>query len=324
MDTVKRQQTSAGINQSGVRARSENLLLSTLQRHGPMPGDVFRFLERGIATLSTALSAAQRARICGIGVAAPHEMWNWTKTIGAPKAEFDAWKQVDIRQEVSRFSALPVYVEIDATEACRAELNFGRGRSARNYAHFYIGSFVGGGVVMNHSVVDGNQSNAGAFGSLRSRGDDGTDAQLIDTASLHLLEADLRRYGLDPARLWHTPQDWSDIFEHVTRWIDAAAPALATAILSVCAVIDFEAVVIDGSFPTDLVARLVARVDQHLLHRDARHPAAAGRGRVDWRQCPRRRRGRLRAKILAVLSEHQRRSLHSGLNVMLPSLTSPS
>jgi predicted NBD/HSP70 family sugar kinase len=223
-----------------------------------------------MTTLLHELSPAERDRLCGIGVAIPFELWKWNDLIGAPSESFKSWKDVNFDDEVARFSVLPVFVVNDATAACRAEHLYGRNHDFRDYAYFFVGSFVGGGVVLNDTVFEGNQGNAGALGSLRSTGPLGESRQLIDVASIHLLEERLVQAGLDPKLLWGQPQDWSTLGRYVDPWIGETAQELAKASLSVCAVIDFEAILIDGSFPPAVRERLVERVRRYLINQDTR------------------------------------------------------
>lgn len=236
----------------------------------PMPDAIMGFLRSGLNMIREALSPEAFARIAGIGIAKPHEIWNWHDTIGAPAVELAAWTEFDFVDAVAAFSDLPVYIENDATAACRAEHVYGRGKEFRDFAYFFVGSFIGGGVVLNNSVFEGNHGNAGAFGSLPVQREDGAQAQLIDAASLYLLENELSRAGLDPARLWAQPQDWTDFPDILERWIDRVARQLARAALTVCAVIDFEAVLIDGGFPPEVRRRLVDRVRTELAGLDSR------------------------------------------------------
>jgi predicted NBD/HSP70 family sugar kinase len=263
-----------------IGRRSADLLLVDL--HGqvrgglqdtygyPDPARVLGFLEHGVAELAGRLRPRLRDRMAGIGVARPHELWIWPETIGAPPAALDGWREFDFQAEIARFSPLPVWVENDATAACRAEHIFGRGREFRDYAYLFIGSFIGGGVVLNHTVLEGPHGNAGAMGSLPTRDAQGRPAQLIDTASLHLLERRLVAAGHDPAQLWALPQDWSDMEEVLEPWLDEVAEELARAAATVCAVIDFEAVLIDGGFPETVRAALVGRVRAALGRVDLR------------------------------------------------------
>jgi predicted NBD/HSP70 family sugar kinase len=145
-----------------------------------------------------------------------------------------------------------------------------------------VGSFIGGGIVLNHSVFEGAYGNAGAFGSLLVRGPEGADRQLIDTASLFLLEEALVRADLPTGRLWTQPQDWSGFAQALDPWIEATAEQLARAAISVCAVIDFEAVLIDGAFPPDVRARLVEGIRREVGRLDRRglSPVRIEEGRV--------------------------------------------
>lgn len=236
----------------------------------PMPEEVFEFLRRGIKTLSELLPSDQRSRICGIGIGTPFELWRWHDLSGPSAERFRQWKDIDYPEQVAEFSDLPVYVVNDSTAACHAEHLFGPARGFRDFAYFYIGSFVGGGVTLNGTVYEGNQGNAGALGSMRTTGALGESQQLIDTASLHMLEARLVEAGIDPQVLWQNPNDWSSVHRYVEPWIGATAQELAKASLSICSVIDFEAILIDGAFPDDVRNELVERVRRYLVNQDTR------------------------------------------------------
>jgi predicted NBD/HSP70 family sugar kinase len=235
----------------------------------PLPRDIFAFLRTGIADLIKVLPENLHDRVCGIGVAAPFELWNWHEMVGATAEEFSLWKGVNFQEEIAEFSDLPVHVVNDATAACRAEHVYGRGKEFRDYAYFFIAAFVGGGVVLNHSVFEGHQGNAGALGSLRSVGPNGESRRLIDIASIHLLEARLVEVGLDPSGLWNS-DDWSPYERYVEPWIRQTAQELAKAALSTCSVIDFEAILIDGGLPADVKRILVERTRRYLANQDTR------------------------------------------------------
>jgi predicted NBD/HSP70 family sugar kinase len=236
----------------------------------PLPDVVFGFMQDGLASILDAAPEETVERICEIGIATPFELWKWHDLVSSPAEKFRSWKDIDFRSEVAKFSDLPVLILNDATAACRAEHHFGRGNEFRDYAYFFIGSFVGGGVVLNDTVFEGNQGNAGSLGSLRSTGPFGESRQLIDVASIHLLEARLVEAGLDPQLLWQRPQDWSDLSRYVDPWIGETAQELAKASLSICSVIDFEAILIDGAFPEEVRDELVERVQRYLANQDTR------------------------------------------------------
>ena len=97
----------------------------------------------------------------------------------------------------------------------------------------------------------------------------GESRQLIDIASIHLLEARLAEVGLDPRELWNS-DDWSPFERYVEPWIRQTAQELAKAALSTCAVIDFEAVMIDGSLPLDVKNTLAERTRRYIANQDIR------------------------------------------------------
>jgi len=236
----------------------------------PLPETVFGFLEDGYASLIGDMPSEMRDRLCGVGIAAPFEIWNWHELLGAPAEEFAAWKDADFVDAAARVTGLPVQMVNDATAACRAEHVFGIGREYRDYVYFFLGAFVGGGVVLDHAVFEGNQRNAGAFGTMPVADLQGRPSHLIDLASIHTLEARLIEAGENPRQLWHQPQDWSHLEQYVAPWLEQTADALAIASVASCAVIDVEAVVIDGAMPAEIRARLVEMTAETQATKDMR------------------------------------------------------
>ena len=234
----------------------------------PTPDQIMDFARNGMATLTASTGGGPAPRIAGIGVAMPFELWNWAEMVGAPSGAMEAWRGLDFRAELSRICEYPVFVQNDATAACGAELVFGRGVAFNDFVYFFIGSFIGGGIVLNHSVYSGRSGNAGALGSMPMARPDKKPVQLIEKASIHVLETMLKEKGIDPSPLWLTPDDWSDFGKPLDRWITMAARHLAAAIVSSCAVIDFEAAIIDGAFPAGIRKRLVKETRKKMKQLD--------------------------------------------------------
>jgi predicted NBD/HSP70 family sugar kinase len=228
-------------------------------RH-PTPRETTRFALDSIASIRAGLSPEQDRRIAGLGIAIPFELWNWADTAGAPREIMDEWRRADIRADIQARQDFPVYLQNDATSACGAELVFGQTGGLRDFIYFYIGTFAGGGVVLNGTLFAGRTGNAGALGSMPVPGPDGRPIQLIEAASLALLERKLLARGADASFLWDSPTEWGEIGPDLDAWIDTAAEALGYAIVSASALIDFEAAVIDGWMPAAVRARLVRAV----------------------------------------------------------------
>ena len=150
----------------------------------PLPEWILPFVIDGITELESKLSPAEREKIAGVGIAAPFELWNWAQEVGAPQIEMERWRGVDIRSEIAENVSYPVFLQNDATSACGAELVFGAGQHYPDFLYVFIGSFIGGGVVLNSALFSGKTGTAGAIGPLPVQGRDGETVQLLKIASI--------------------------------------------------------------------------------------------------------------------------------------------
>ena len=235
----------------------------------PAPRETVEFVTEGIKRIRAGLTVEQDRRIAGLGIAMPFELWNWADAAGAPGDVMDHWRNRDIRADIQAQVNFPIYLQNDATSACGAELVFGKGGTPRDFIYFYIGAFAGGGIVLNGGLYSGPTGNAGALGSMPVPGPDGAPRQLIDIASIAMLERALNAKSGDASFLWTSPEDWGELGPELDDWIVSAANGLAYAIVSASSVIDFQAAVIDGWMPASVRARLVAAVGDALATIDA-------------------------------------------------------
>ncbi len=232
----------------------------------PTPGGVVAFVTEALPAMRNALPAARRDRIGGLGIAMPFQLWNWVNAIGAPQTEMDAWRDRDIQAELSALVGLPVHVQNDATAACRAELVFGTGDRPRDFLYFYFGTFIGGGLVLNGQLFAGRSGNAGGVGPMPVPGPDGSTRRLFDVASMSVLAEAMEAAGESSDHLWEQHLDWTVSPGVLNRWLDAAAEGLAHATLSAAALIELEAVVIDGWMPGHIRSEIALRTAA-ALHR---------------------------------------------------------
>lgn len=227
----------------------------------PVPDKIRTFAFDSIDEFTAALDADKRDRIAGLGIALPFELWNWVEEVGAPAADMNAWLDADLINDFGSSLPFPVFLQNDGTAACGAELTFGRGPEFTDFVYFSIGSFIGGGVVLNNTLYPGRTGNAGALGSMPMRmreADDKREAsQLIDTASLFVLERMLREQNISSEDLWLSPEQWPDFGPLLDEWIALAARGLAHAAVAATTVIDFPAAIIDGWLPTDIRQKIV-------------------------------------------------------------------
>jgi len=234
-------------------------VMATLRKSYPWPTPplIITFVRDGLEELIGSLPEKLRGRVEGLGIATPFQLWDWTEQAGAPREQMDLWRNCDLRAELAKFCDMPVYLQNDATAACAAELIFGEHQGLSDYLYFYIGTFIGGGVVLNGSVYSGRTGNAGAIGPLPVVGPEGKRVQLIDRASIMLLERMLKASGHDPSPLWNSPDQWVGFEALAEEWVASVSRGLAQAIVSSASIIDFEHVIIDGGVPAGIRDRIV-------------------------------------------------------------------
>lgn len=232
----------------------------------PTPGAVVGFVARALPELVATLPAAARDRISGMGVAMPFQLWSWVQLIGAPQAEMDAWRDSDIQAELAALTGMPVYVQNDATSACGAELVFGTGDRPRDFLYFYFGYFIGGGLVLNGQLFLGRSGNAAGVGPLPVPGPDGRMRRLFASASMSKLAEAMEAAGESSDHLWERPDHWTVSEGVLSAWMDSAAEGLAWAAFSAAALIEIEAVMIDGWMPVEVRAEITRRTHA-ALHR---------------------------------------------------------
>ena len=242
----------------GVRQRAHQTVAF------PTPAMVIDFVRASLPALVDSLSQAQQRRIAGLGVAYPFHIWTWEAEIGAPEGAMSGWRDFDVERELARVCPVPVIPCNDATSACAAEFFFGRGWRYRDFLYFFVGAFIGGGLVLDSALRPGRTGNAGALGSMpvMPKSEGGAAPQLIACASICELERRLERAGVDASPIWATPDQWPDFGAYLEAWIEDVAFALAYASLAAISVLDFEAIVIDGAMPAAIRDRLTARTLQ--------------------------------------------------------------
>ncbi|MCK7610899.1 ROK family transcriptional regulator [Roseibium sediminicola] len=232
----------------------------------PTPEITLDFVQK---ELNGVLRSAKKSRqsISGMAVSCPSELWSWTDELGAPGEKMDAWRDFDLVQELSTLVPWNILVENDGTAACRAELLFGPHADKQNWIYFYVGTFIGGGVVLNGNVYTGSRGNAGGFGPMRVPDQEGGN-RLVDHASLVVLERRLAEAGSAPFEIYENADTWDAFEPQVGNWIADAGRNLAHATVSALSVLDFESVVIDGALPAEVKSRLVAEVRDQLENTD--------------------------------------------------------
>jgi predicted NBD/HSP70 family sugar kinase len=251
----------------------------TLDYRYPEPAALLAEIGARLAEIRAAMTAAERERLQGVGIAAPLNLGGWQTLLDMPPDVAARWPTLDLRAEVAAMTELPVLLLKDTAAACVAELVAGRGRSIQSYLYIFVDTFVGGGLVLDSHLRAGLHGNAGAIGSLplalaagravggpRRPADPGLPAppQLLSVASLLNLELLYQAHGLDLSAVADHRALQAPWASHTSSWLQEAAAATALAINGAACLLDLEAVIVDGSFSRELQAALVAALDAAL------------------------------------------------------------
>ena len=250
----------------------------------PDPDVVLLKIKKGLEQMQATLGE-HWARTVGIGLTAPLSLDKWADLLGGDAGQaLVRWEHIDLLSAVQALTDLPVEFAKDTTAACMAEMLQGHGRSFDSFLYVFVGTFVGGGLVLAGHIVSGARGNAGAIGSMPiGLGDAQTKPpQLLQLASGWQLEQALLKDGLDP-HLVHQDSIMDATYAHLTApWLEQASLALAMTVASSAALVDLDAVVIDGSLGHALIEALIHATREHLQHYNLEglHPPAVVAGQV--------------------------------------------
>lgn len=240
----------------------------------PTVAVVFGFVTEVVARFSKHPAIESPSRLYGVGVAMPFGLGEWVDELKAPHEDAQAWQELDVEAALQDATSLPTWLMNDATTACVSEIVFGQALEHTNSLYLFVGTFIGGGVILNGQLFEGASHNAGALGSMpvcleephdaKSEGSSSGPRQLIQLASRLQLEHMLSDAGLSPDKELLAPVPCAEALIIIDRWIDTASRAIAYALVSALSVIDFGGVVIDGAFSRALVSRLCHAVETAL------------------------------------------------------------
>lgn len=237
----------------------------------PTPDATLDFVREALPDLLERAPPQVRERVAGLGVGLPFHLWSWADPLGVPPENLAAWREIDLEARLAAEVPFPVLLENDGSAACSAEIVFGtRGPETEtgDFIYAYVGYFAGGGLVLDGRLVSGKSRNAGALGSMPVPAPGGGSVQLLSLASLSGLEAMLAARGHDAAGMWESPEDWRIDDDVLSAWVREAAAGFAHVAASSAALLDLEALVIDGWLPAELRARLVAETSRALARID--------------------------------------------------------
>jgi glucokinase len=128
--------------------------------------------ERGLATMcetirrSVEAAGLQIAAIAGIGVATPGTMDIPAGLILDPP-NLKPWRNVPVKQHIHDHFGLPTAFQNDANAAAYGEFWVGAGREVKSMVLFTLGTGIGGGIIIDNKVLEGEHSHGGEVGHMK-------------------------------------------------------------------------------------------------------------------------------------------------------------
>jgi glucokinase len=137
-----------------------------------MPTEAYKGQEHGlqqmVATIRRAIAAAGKTErdISAIGVATPGTMDIPAGIILDPP-NLRPWQNVPVRQFIADAFRLPTAFQNDANAAAFGEYWVGAGRDVKSMVMFTLGTGIGGGIIIDEKVLEGQHSHGAEVGHMK-------------------------------------------------------------------------------------------------------------------------------------------------------------
>ncbi|MDE1997107.1 MAG: ROK family transcriptional regulator, partial [Rhizobiaceae bacterium] len=248
----------------------QTVAFETHEYDHPNPLSISELGDAAITRFKKELGKENQKRLVGIGISAPYFIGGWDAELGFPADVQMEWRAFDLKSHFAEGHDLQVMIENDASAAAVAELVYGLGKHYSDFLHISLSTFVGAGLVLDGTLQTGPNGNTAAFGPFPVTHSklnsvpkpSGKFEVLLHRASIYTLVHHLRINGFQITRVRDLEPMPEAAKELVSEWQDDCADALAQAIIGSIAVVDLEAVVVDGLLPPPLLSDTVDRIRQ--------------------------------------------------------------
>lgn len=126
--------------------------------------DIARSIERKLK-----VKTIQKEEVLGVGVGVPGPVVNQSLVYGAVNL---GWDVIDVAEILSNTLQLPIKVSNDANIAALGELWQGAGKGYKNVVAVTLGTGVGGGIIVNGTILEGSKGAAGEIGHIHVEDDE--------------------------------------------------------------------------------------------------------------------------------------------------------
>lgn len=226
------------------------------QAFQPMPvmtrPKVFETLEHVFAQFLKKRSLS-RDRVFGVGVGISGYSLGGKGRYNTPRA-LDDWALVDIEAILSDRLGYQVWVENDGNVAAIGESLVGAGRTYADFVYLFVSTGIGGGVVIDHSLMRGRNGNGGEIGLILPRG-------AYAQPDLTLLRNLVAKSGIETSGISDMLSRFSIDWEGNQEWIERTRDSFSLIASALAAILDPDAIIIGGRLPKVLAERLIPHIE---------------------------------------------------------------
>jgi len=172
----------------------------------------------------------------------------------------DDWALIAIDRLFEERFDMPVWVENDGNAAAVGESLVGVGRLYDNFAYLFIDTLLGGGIIIDHELMQGCNGNGGEIGLLLPK-------NIYQHPSLESLRQTLGEYGVEYSAISEMINNFDCDWPGIDEWITKTRSSFSLIASALAAILDPEAIVLGGRMPRSLARRVIPHID---IYNDSR------------------------------------------------------
>jgi glucokinase len=177
-----------------------------------------------------------------------------------------AWRDFPLRSELAEMTGLPVFGDLDAKALALGEGWLGAARGIANFCAMTVSTGVGGGIVIDGDLLEGDSGNAGHVGHIIVE----PNGRRCGCGARGCLEAEASGLAIEAITGRPPTEPTYDIMQRTGRLVGRAAA-------SICNALDLGLVVVGGSVAFGFAATFFNAAQQELDRHSAAGRAPASR-----------------------------------------------
>lgn len=194
-----------------------------------------------------------RDKVFGIGVGISGYCLGGRGRYNTPRA-LDEWALVDIESIMSARLGFRVWVENDGNAAAIGESLVGAGRTYSDFVYLFVSTGIGGGVVIDHSLMRGRNGNGGEIGLILPRG-------AYAQPDLTLLRNLIAKSGVEIEGISDMLERFSINWAANQEWIERSRDSFSLIVSALAATLDPDAIIVGGRLPKLLAQKLIPHIE---------------------------------------------------------------